>query len=106
MGVKMFLADDEIIAGFLGTRKNGVKLHAVLSPSMKVIPITEVEDELSYKTPKELHTIVNKILDKDEKAIDTTDKYRYNASGTHRISFDSGIVNVYYSYKKENDEHQ
>ena len=99
----MFLADNPIIEAFLSIieAEHDVKYHAILSPSMKILPIASGLPDVSYQPPEELRAIVHDILGDVDITIDKPEKYCYNTSGQHRVSLHEDGIHVYYSYIKD-----
>ena len=98
----MYLVDDEIVDMLLrGVDEKHTKYFAVLSPSMKVIPIEGFVDVLSYTSTHDFKEIVTEITGITGLAIDKEEEYRYNSTGTKRVALEDSEIHVFYPYVKD-----
>ncbi len=98
----MYLVDDEIVDMLLkGVDEKHTKCFAVLSPSMKVIPIEGFVAVLNYTPTNDFKEIVTEITGISGLGIDKEEEYCYNDTGTKRVALEGSEIHVFYPYIKE-----
>ena len=96
----MYLVDNSIMDYLIEHYPSETMIYASLVPSMKVIRIDSKVPTITVPKSEKLRTIVEGILDLPHDTIDKFEEFEYNAQGTHRASFEDGVLCIYYQYTK------